>query len=125
MDGCGMNGMKPDHSLEHYGLFIDGKWQTSQANNTVNSPYSGKSLAEVAQASAKQLEEVLESAHQGFEVFRQTSRYARAQLLLGIAGEIEKRRGALRERIINEAAKPYTMADAEVSRAINTFSIDA
>ena len=109
--------------MSRHQLWIGGKFVDGKDLRDVHSPFSGKTVAQVVQATEAQLEEALECAAKSFQVFRKTSRFARAKLLLGMAQGIEERRADLVECLVQEAGKPLSFSDAEVSRAIMTFTL--
>jgi len=105
-------------------LFVDGRWLDGEAPaREVRSPYSGAVVARVQQASAAQMDRALAAAADAFKTFRKTSRFTRSRLLAGIAHGIGERREELVAAVVAEAGKPRTLADAEVSRAVATFTI--
>lgn len=105
------------------GLFIDGKRPDSPESRDIRSPYTGEVVARCPQASAAQLEAALAAAHAAFIIFRRLSRHARSRLLAAMAAGLAARREELAGVIVAEAGKPWTLADAEVGRAINSFTI--
>jgi acyl-CoA reductase-like NAD-dependent aldehyde dehydrogenase len=109
----------------HVKLWINGKSTGGPSKLSIKSPFSGEIVSEAEQASAAQAEEALQASKVAFEKFRKTSRYLRSQLLAVMAKEIELRRAEFVQRIVLEAGKPFTLADAEVSRAVGTFTIAA
>ena len=111
--------------LLRHKLFIDGVWTDSAQNQILHSPYSGEPIAEVAQLDLKQMEACLVAASSAFKTLRRSSRFARSTLLSKMAAGIQARRSEFRDVIIREAGKPYSQADVEVSRAINTFTLAA
>ena len=106
-------------------LWINGQWAQSEHGKLaeIHSPYSGEGVAQADQASPAQVEQALAAAHEAFGKFRKISRYGRSRLLALMAQEIGARRAEFVELIVSEAGKPYGLADGEVGRAINTFTI--
>lgn len=109
------------NGLKHR-LFINGEWKDGTARTNVHSPFSGEAVASVEQASAEHLETALSAAQKSFLSFRKTSRSLRSLLLKKMAEGIEKNRADLCARIVEEAGKPFMLADVEVSRAVGTFT---
>jgi acyl-CoA reductase-like NAD-dependent aldehyde dehydrogenase len=68
---------------------------------------------------------LITACDEAFKKFRHVSRSTRSRLLQKMAEGIELRRADLIKVIVDEAGKPITLADAEVSRAISTFTIAA
>ena len=105
------------------GLFIDGKRPGSSESREIRSPFSGDVVAVCPQATAAQLEAALAAAHAAANPFRRLSRYTRSRLLALMAAGLSERRAELADVIVAEAGKPWTLSDAEVGRAISTFTI--
>ena len=81
--------------LEEHGrkfdLFIDNQWQAPEANYlTVNAPATGKQLAEVADASAADVDKAVRAARKAFKTWSKTSGHERARYLYAIARNIQK-----------------------------------
>lgn len=112
-------------SARHYKLWLDGHWQDSKVGTHLRSPFSGDAVAHVDQATADQMKLAIDSAVQAAAKLRRTSRYLRAALLKTMGQIVAERRAEFVKVIIDEAGKPYTSADVEVTRALNTFSIAA
>lgn len=110
--------------MRHH-LWIGGKWQSSEATLSIYSPYTGEVVAVSDQAGEAQLEQALSEARSCAGVFRRVSRFTRSRLLAAMARGIAERRGEFVNSIVNEAGKPITLAEAEVSRALSTFTIGA
>ena len=70
-----------------------------------------------------QMEKLITTCDEAFKKFRHVSRSTRSRLLLKMAEGIELRRADLVKAIVNEAGKPVTLADTEVTRAISTFTV--
>jgi acyl-CoA reductase-like NAD-dependent aldehyde dehydrogenase len=111
--------------VRRYKLWIAGEWQESGEMRPVMSPYSGEIVAQMPQCDARQMEQAISASVDAFQKFKRVSRYTRSQLLMGIAQEISLLRGEFVDRIVSEAGKPVTLADAEVGRAIQTFVLAA
>lgn len=111
--------------MNHYPLYIDGSWHQTPAQMTVSSPYSGDAVAACALASDTDMERIMKAADRDFLPFRNALRGHRSQLLMAMARGIESRRAEFVQRMVNEAGKPKTLANIEVSRAIMTFTAAA
>ena len=111
--------------MNHYPLYIDGSWHQTPAQMTVASPYSGDVVADCALASGSDMESIMKAADRDFLPFRNTLRGHRSQLLMAMVRGIESRRAEFVQRMVNEAGKPKTLANIEVSRAVMTFTAAA
>ncbi len=67
--------------------------------------------------------EIIERAKSAFAVYKKSSRYQRARILAGIAQGLEQRKNDFVRSMVQEAKKPVTLAELEVSRAIQTFTV--
>lgn len=108
-----------------YPLYIGGRWKTTSCARGVTNPYSGKVVHSVAQASAADLEEAIESARSAFALTRVQPAHERARLLDAVAREIEVRKEDFARLITLETGKPITYSRIETDRAIFTFRTSA
>ncbi len=92
---------------------------------TVRNPFSGSEIAKLEFANADQIDSVIERAHQAFQKMRSTKAFGRAELLSKIAHALRSRRDEFARTITEEAGKPIVLAEAEVDRAIVTFTAAA
>ena len=89
--------------------------------DTVLDPFTGQPTARFHVAGAAELDAALDAAEAAFAVTRRQSAFERSSLLRRVAHRLADRAGELAERIIAEAGKPVTLAEAEVERARQTF----
>jgi glyceraldehyde-3-phosphate dehydrogenase (NADP+) len=106
-------------------LLIAGRWLSTAQRLPVINPFNGEEIARVPLGQREHLEMAIESAHAVFPKVRATPAHARAQILLKIARGLEQRRDEFVETIIAEAGKPVAFAEAEVARAVMTFTVAA
>lgn len=105
--------------------FVGGTFTETAHPREIRSPASGHVVALVFDADAPLLEHAITAADAAFRPFRATSRFLRSRLLAEMARLLGERRAQFVSSIIAEAGKPITLADAEVTRAITTFTIAA
>jgi acyl-CoA reductase-like NAD-dependent aldehyde dehydrogenase len=110
--------------MRHH-LFIGGAWREASSVSQVRSPFSGQVVAEADQADGALMEEALEAARAAARPFRAISRYSRSRLLSKMAKWMALRRADFVSAIVEEAGKPVTLAEGEVTRALSTFTIGA
>jgi aminobutyraldehyde dehydrogenase len=92
-----------------------------EALSVVN-PATGDDIAQVAEASAAQVEAAVRSADEAFETYSQTPPSERAALLLQIADLIEAHQDELAELESLDVGKPWPSArDDEMPLTIDTF----
>lgn len=103
-------------------LLIGSEWRELERTKAVINPYSGEEIARIPLGDSATVDEAIRVAHEAFAMTRAETPHARGDLLQRVARRIEERRVEFVETMIAEAGKPYTLADAEVTRAAITFS---
>ena len=106
-------------------LYIGGKWIDTAGAMQVRNPFTGEQVARVSLGDESTLDCAISAAHAAFPMTRNIPAHQRAEILLRIARGIETRKDEFAMTMISEAGKPITYADAEVLRAISTFSLAA
>lgn len=107
------------------GLLIGDQWVTSPDSYILTNPYTGEEIGKIPLANEALLEQGIQNAHEAFVKTRQQAAFERSDMLRSIALELDRRRNDFIEALMMEAGKPITFAEAEVSRAIMTFTIAA
>ncbi len=89
-------------------LFIDGSWRdgTSGKVEPILNPATGKLIGTVAHASIPDLDDALESAVRGFELWRRTSSFERYKLMRGAAEKLRERAASIARIMTLEQGKP-------------------
>ncbi|HEY5717870.1 MAG TPA: NAD-dependent succinate-semialdehyde dehydrogenase [Motiliproteus sp.] len=95
-------------------MFINGEWLHSDTTFPVYNPATGEQLAEVADASAAELEHAIASAHTAFPGWSATTAYQRAALLSKAHQLMLQQKAELAELMSKEQGKPRKAALAEV-----------
>jgi len=106
-------------------MLVGGDWIETGASLPVRNPFTGVEIARVTLGDERTLDVALSSAHAAFPHARAVPPYQRAELLQHVVLGIEKRRGEFVATIVAEAGKPVTYAEAEVGRAMMTFTCAA
>ncbi|HBH80018.1 MAG TPA: aldehyde dehydrogenase, partial [Nitrospira sp.] len=106
-------------------FLVQGQWKQGAVATPVVDPFTGKSIAQVAQATEADVEEAIESTSGSAAVMAQLPGHARYNMLQQIAALLYRRRDECAQTITAEAGKPITDAKREVSRAIQTFTVAA
>lgn len=106
-------------------LFIGGKHTESVKYTTLQAPYSGETLAEVASASAEETEAAIAAAVKARKAMRQMPAHQRADLLYKLSAMLEERKEEAARIVALEAAKPITAARGEIDRTIETYRFAA
>ena len=106
-------------------LWIGGQWVETRATTDVVNPATGELIVHAPLGDLQTLEAALAAAQQAFQHVRHQPPHERAALLLAIAQGIDRRRLEFVDTIVAEAGKPIVFAEAEVVRAIATFTAAA
>jgi len=105
------------------GLFIGGKW-TNGANRKgepVINPANEKSLADLPHASKGDLDEAVEAAKKGFEVWRKTSAWDRGRVMRKAADLMRERAPNIAKILTQEQGKTIAEATGEVLAAADVI----
>ena len=106
-------------------LWIGGKWLETGATTEIVNPVDGRPLATAPLGDVQTLEAAVHAATQAFSQARDQAPHQRAATLLAVARGLEARRAEFVDSIVGEAGKPVTFAEAEVARAVITFTAAA
>ncbi|HVT88358.1 MAG TPA: aldehyde dehydrogenase family protein [Tepidisphaeraceae bacterium] len=88
----------------------------------VTNPFDASVIARVPLADEAAIDSTISRAHEAFSQTRQSAPFERAKILLAVAEAIRARRDEFAGLIVAEAGKPITLAEAEVDRAVITFT---
>jgi succinate-semialdehyde dehydrogenase/glutarate-semialdehyde dehydrogenase len=105
------------------GLFIGGKW-TNGANRKsepVINPANEKPLADLPHASKGDLDEAVEAAKKGFEIWRKTSAWDRGRVMRKAADLMRERVDAIAKVLTQEQGKTLAEAKGEVGAAADVI----
>ena len=96
-------------------MFIDGQWRdgTGGGEEVIN-PASGTAIAELSHAAPAEIDEALEAARRGFEVWRRTSAYDRSAILRKAAQLLRDRADAIARGMTTEQGKVLAESKVEV-----------
>ena len=106
-------------------LFIGGKWQKSNTDIPVLNPATEEEIGRLPCASINDLDEALEAAVKGFEIWSKTSPRERADVILRAATLMRKRQDEIAFSITQEHGKPLNQSKLEVIRGAEFFEWDA
>ena len=106
-------------------LWIGGQWLATRATTDVVNPSNGDVIARVPLGDRETLEAALAAAGPAFEQVRNQEGHQRSAVLQAIARGLEQRRAEFAASILAEAGKPIVFAEAEVTRAVATFTAAA
>lgn len=106
-------------------LLIGAEWCAAPTAFEVRSPYDDTFVASVPLGDAAMLDRAVGAAHVAYRETRRLPAHARSAVLTRAAGMIDQRRELLAAIIVAEAGKPLVLAEAEVQRAVDTFTVAA
>ncbi len=108
---------------QSFGLFIDGQWRSASDRGTADvlSPVTQQALGSVPVATAADTKDALAAARGGFEAWRSTSAFARADALHRIADEMARRTDEAKRMISSETGKPIAQAEREWGLSVDQF----
>src|SRR5438552_231611 len=106
-------------------LLIGSDWIETRATIPVRNPFTGVELARVAFGDERTLDAAIAAARDTLPKTRAMPAHQRAAMLQRVVQGLERRRAEFVEMIVSEAGKPVVYAEAEVARAILTFTCAA
>ena len=106
-------------------LYIDGQWRRADTDIPVVNPATEQEIARLPCASTKHLNDALEAAVRGFQLWSRTPPRARADIIMHAATLMRERQEAIAHTITLENGKPITEARLEVIRGAEFFEWDA
>lgn len=108
---------------QNFGLFIGGQWRAAsdRATADVLSPVTQEALGSVPVATAADTQDALGAARDGFDAWRSTSAFARADALHRIADEMLRRTEEAKKMISLETGKPIAQSEREWGLAVDQF----
>lgn len=106
-------------------LFIGGQWREAKQYEPLRSPYSEEIIAEIASANIEETEAAITAAFEARESIAAMPAHERASILEKVARGLAERKEEAARIIALEAAKPLTIARAEVDRTVQTYKFAA
>lgn len=97
-------------------LFIDGHWRSAQSGKTIPviDPASEEQIGTVAWAEKPDLDEALDAAARGFDVWRKTSAYDRTKVMRKAADLLRERADDIAWMMTREQGKPVSQSKGEI-----------
>ncbi|MDE0652583.1 MAG: NAD-dependent succinate-semialdehyde dehydrogenase [bacterium] len=112
-------------SYPDIGLYIGGSWRTTADDLPVVNPATEQVIGRLSCAGRQDLDDALEAAAKGFEVWSETAPRDRADLLRAAAALMRERQDEIARDITLEHGKPIRQARLEVIRGCEFFEWDA
>lgn len=106
-------------------LLINGEWIEAKQYVTLQSPYSGETIAEIPAATIEEVDAAIDAAFQARHVMAAMPAHQRAAILEKLVVLMEQRAEEAARIIALEAAKPISTARGEVARTIQTYKFAA
>jgi len=106
-------------------LYIGGSWRTTEDDLPVVNPATEEEIGRVPIAQAQDLDDALQAASEGFEVWSQTAPKDRASLIREASALMRERQDEIAHSTTLEHGKPFPQAQAEVIRGCEFFEWDA
>ncbi len=106
-------------------LYINGEWRKTATDLPVLNPATEEEIGRLPHAEESDLDDALESAARGFEIWRKVAPVERANVLLKAAAIMRERQEEIATAITAEHGKPLNQARAEVIRGCEFLEWDA
>ncbi|MFQ5401481.1 MAG: aldehyde dehydrogenase family protein [Anaerolineae bacterium] len=106
-------------------LFINGRWVTGGSLTEVKNKYTGEVIGALPEARPEDVDAAIAAAVAAGPVMADLPAYKRSEILLRTAQLIQEQYEEFGRTIAAEAGKALKFANAEVDRAISTFTIAA
>nr|WP_199899205.1 NAD-dependent succinate-semialdehyde dehydrogenase [Sneathiella glossodoripedis] len=120
--------MKNEAEMNSYpeiGLYIDGKWRKTVKDAPILNPATEEEIGRLPIADISDLEDALQAARKGFDIWRQTPPRKRSDIILKAAALMRERQEEIAQSITAEHGKPLAQARLEVIRGCEFFEWDA
>lgn len=106
-------------------LYINGEWRTTGLDLPVVNPATEEEIGRFPVAQPADLDDALDAARSGFEVWSRTSPKQRADLIREASALLRQRQDEIAHSITAEHGKPFRQAQLEVIRGCEFFEWDA
>lgn len=103
----------------HYQLYLDGRWVDFERRLDVTDPATGATVGTVACLERADVARAIDSGQRAWASWRRCTARDRADLLLGAAGEVERRGDEIARVITLENGKPLAQSRGEVAMTID------
>jgi len=112
--------------VQEYGLFIDGKWRSSQGTRfETRNPATGESLATFPNATRDEVNDAVKAARTAFEKWKKTPAPRRGELLLEAARIFRRRKEDLARTVTEEMGKILPEGRGDVQEVIDFYEYAA
>jgi succinate-semialdehyde dehydrogenase/glutarate-semialdehyde dehydrogenase len=101
--------------MKHYRLYLGGEWVEGADRKEIVNPATGSAFATVATVGEKAATQAVEAAQAAFASWSGLPAKVRADYLLAIAGELERRGEEIARIITQENGKPLAQSKGEIA----------
>jgi succinate-semialdehyde dehydrogenase / glutarate-semialdehyde dehydrogenase len=105
--------------METHKLYLNGNWITSKETARIVDPATGEPFAQIATVTHDQVKRAIADAHAAFAQWRDLPAKARADYLLAIAANLDKRLDEIARAITRENGKPLAQSKGEVAMTVD------
>ncbi|MFT4725611.1 MAG: succinate-semialdehyde dehydrogenase/glutarate-semialdehyde dehydrogenase [Granulosicoccus sp.] len=106
-------------------LYIGGKWQQTKDYQPILNPANESEIGRLPIANQRNLDDALEAAQQGFEIWSRTAPMERSRIIYKAAQLMRERQEEIAQSITLELGKPIRQSRLEVIRGCEFFEWDA
>jgi len=100
--------------VQHYQLFMNGKWEEGEGHFHVTNPSNGEVIATVAKVTLPQMKAAIEGAHAAFKVWSKKLAVERSRLLFRAAEKVRERAAEMGMLLAKEQGKAVKDAEREI-----------
>ncbi|MBA2879527.1 acyl-CoA reductase-like NAD-dependent aldehyde dehydrogenase [Anoxybacillus kamchatkensis] len=111
--------------IEKKKLYINGEWVEAESYTHLLAPYDGEVLAHIPIATKQHVQHAIAAADKARRTMAKMPAHERAAILERVVTLLQQRADEAATIIAKEAAKPITIAKAEVARMIQTYKFAA
>ena len=104
--------------MKTYPVYLNGDFVCTEETIPVVNPATDEVTALMSTVSRERVAEALKHAHAAFAIWRTVTSKSRGELLVRIAGEMERRRGEIARVMTLESGKPLSQSLGEVAMSV-------
>ncbi len=108
-----------------FSAYVGGRWQRTDDQRSIRSPFDGSEVATVSFCGAKEIDAALDAAVRVAPEVAALGVWQRAAICRAIAAGLSARADELADGMCGESGKPISEARGEVDRAVHTFEVAA
>ncbi|MFP4029776.1 MAG: NAD-dependent succinate-semialdehyde dehydrogenase [Candidatus Brocadiia bacterium] len=105
--------------METQAVYINGEWIETDETMPVHNPATEEVIARISVAGTDLTRRAIEAAQEAFSEWKSRTAMERADLLLAVAEEVERRTGDMARTITRENGKPLAQSRGEIGMTID------